>query len=200
MIYIYGNGGRGKLIKELLLRLKIKYKDITFIDDYKKKFKNKSFLIKNFNNKKDKLYIAITSPKIQKKKYSFLKLKLKFIDNNPLIDPSVILKSNSDIGKNCIILENTSIGPDVKINKNTFIGTAVIVNHDCKIGKFTTISHGVNLSGNVKVGDNCYVGSSSSIKQKIKINNNTTIGIGSNIVKNCESDSTYFGNPGIKIK
>ena len=43
MIYIYGSGGRGKLIKELLLRCKKRNRDITFIDDQKKIQKNKLF-------------------------------------------------------------------------------------------------------------------------------------------------------------
>ena len=198
MIYIYGCGGRGKLIKELLLMLNKKIKNITFIDDYKKNKKKHSFLLKNYDYKKDKLYIGIADPKIQKIKYLFFKSKLKYIDNEALIDPNVILKSNVKLEKNTIILENTSIGPDVKISQNVFIGAHVIVNHGCKIGKFTTISHGVNMSGNVNVGQNCYVGSSSTIKQKIKINHNVVIGIGSNIIKNCSSNSTYFGNPGDK--
>ena len=66
MIYIYGYGGRGKLIKELLLRLNEKIKNITFIDDYKKNSKKQSFLLKNYDHKKDKLYIGIADPKIQK--------------------------------------------------------------------------------------------------------------------------------------
>ena len=85
--------------------------------------------------------------KFKKTKYLFFKSKLKYIDNEALIDPNVILKSNvKKLEKNTIILENTSVGPDVKISQNVFIGAHVIVNHGCKIGKFTTISHGVNMS------------------------------------------------------
>jgi len=48
MIYIYGGGGRAKLIRELLIRLKTRSKDIIFIDDYKKKYNSTSYLLKNF--------------------------------------------------------------------------------------------------------------------------------------------------------
>ena len=47
MIYIYGTGGRAKLIREILFRLKIKEKDITLIDDYFEKSKNTKYLLKN---------------------------------------------------------------------------------------------------------------------------------------------------------
>ena len=52
MIYIYGYGGRGKLIKELLLRLNEKIKNITFIDDYKKILKNNPSYLKIMTIKK----------------------------------------------------------------------------------------------------------------------------------------------------
>ena len=97
MIYIYGSGGRSRLIKEILLRLKKKNKNIIFIDDLNKNYKSSKYLIKKFKNFKDQLFIGISDPKIQKFKYDFFKKKLKNIDNKPLIDPTVILKSDVKI-------------------------------------------------------------------------------------------------------
>ncbi len=197
MIYIYGSGGRAKLIKEILIRHEIKSKEITNIDDSIKGYKKTSYLLKNFNKKKDKLY---TDPKLQQKKYSFFKKKLKEIDNDPLIDPKAVLKSNIRIKKNVIILENASIGPNVKLDQNVFIGTNVIINHDCKIKKFTTIGHGANLAGNVVVNEYCSIGISSIFKQNVLIEKNVIIGCGANIIKRCKKNSTYYGNPAKKLK
>lgn len=195
MIYIYGTGGRAKLIREILFRLKIKEKDITLIDDYLEKSKNTKYLLKKFNIQKDKLFIGIADPNIQKKKYLFFKKKLKKIDNKPLIDPSVILKSNVKLGKNVIICENSNIGPDVTIDNNVFIGINCLVNHDCEVGKFSTIGHGANLAGKVIINKNCTIGISSTIKQNIIVEENVIIGSGSNITKRCLKNLTYFGNP-----
>lgn len=195
MIFIYGSGGRAKLIKEALIRVGRKKKEIVLIDDSNRKTKNSKFLLKNFKKRIDQLFIGVTNPKIQNTKYKYFKKKLKDIDNKPLIDPRAILKSNVRVGKNSIILENSSIGPNVKISKNVFIGSRVIINHDCKIGAFTTIGHGSNLAGNVSVKENCVVGISSTIKQKIKISSGVIIGSASNIVKNCQKNKKYYGNP-----
>ncbi len=200
MIYIYGSGGRAKLIKEILIRHEIKSQEIKYIDDYIKGYKKTSYLLKNFNKKKDQLYIGISDPKLQQKKYSFFKKKLKEIDNDPLIDPKAILKSNIRIKKNVIILENASIGPNVKLDQNVFIGANVIINHDCKIKKFTTIGHGANLAGNVIVNEYCSIGISSVFKQNVLIEKNVIIGCGANIIRKCEKNSTYYGNPAKKIK
>ncbi len=198
MIYIYGSGGRAKLIKEILIRHKVKPKNIEFIDDYIRKYKKTSYLLKNFKKKKDRLYIGISDPKLQKKKYSFFKKKFKKIDNDPLIDPKAIIKSNIKIKKNVIILENASIGPNVELDQNVFIGANAVINHDCKIKKFTTIGHGANLAGNVVVNENCLIGISSIFKQNVLIEKNVIIGCGANIIKKCQKNSTYFGNPAKK--
>ena len=199
MIYIYGSGGRGKLIKELLIRLGNAKKEIMFVDDKKKKFKRTNYLIKRFNRKKDQLFIGIADPKLQIKKYFYFKKKLKNIDNHALIDPRAVLKSNNKIGKNVIILENTSIGPNVVIMKNVFIGSRSIINHDCKIGSFSTIGHGTNLAGSVKINNNCVLGISTTIKQNINVGSNVIIGSASNVIKNCLPNSKYVGNPCRKI-
>ena len=198
MIYIYGSGGRAKIIKELLIRLKIKSKNILFIDDHKKEH-NTSYLLEKFNNKKDKLYIGISDPKLQKKKYTFFKYKLKKIDNEPLIDPSAILKSNVSIGYNAIVLENTSIGPEVDLGNSVFVGANCIINHNCQIKKFTTIGHGANLAGNVKIYEYCIIGISATLKQNTTVEKNVVVGSGSNIISRCEKDSIYIGNPAKKL-
>ena len=100
MIYIYGSGGRGKLIREILLRSKQKARNIMFIDDIKKSFNNSNFLLKKYDHKKDQIFIGISDPIIHKKKYQELKKKLKKIDNQPLIDPTAIIKSNVKLNKN----------------------------------------------------------------------------------------------------
>ncbi len=199
MIYIYGSGGRGILIKELLIRLGKRSKEITLIDDFKKKFKKTNYLLKNFNKKKDYLFIGISNPKIQKEKYTFFKKKLKNRENKPLIDPNTIIKTKTKIGKNTIILENSSIGPNVTLAKNVFVGSRVVINHDCNIDSFSTIGHGCNLAGNVSVKKNCIIGISSTIQQRINIGSNVTIGSASNVINNCKGNKIYYGNPA-KIK
>ena len=92
MIYIYGGGGRAKLIKEILIRHEVKSKEIKFIDDYIKGYKRTSYLLKNFNKKKDQLYIGISDPKLQQKKYSFFKKNFKKLKKFLLLDLKVLLK------------------------------------------------------------------------------------------------------------
>ncbi len=192
-IFILGIGGRAKLIRELLIRINDKYNFIFYKDINSINFKKVNHFLRL--DKKSRFFIGISDPKIQKKNYDFLKKKLIRIDQNPIIDPTAIIKSGTSISKNVIILENSSIGPDVILKKNTFIGSNVIINHNTKIGSFTTIGHGSNVSANVIISDQCYIGNSTTIKENIKINKSVSTECSSNIISNCDSNKNFSGNP-----
>ena len=73
MIYIYGSGGRAKLIKEILIRHKVKSQEIKFIDDYIKGYKKTSYLLNNFNKKKISYILEYQIQNCSKKNILFLK-------------------------------------------------------------------------------------------------------------------------------
>ena len=123
----------------------------------------------------------------------------------------------------CIIGDNTKIGPFVEIQKN------VIVGKNCKISSHTFICEGVEIKDNVFIGHNVTfindklpiavnsdgnlkkdndwklektilnkgvsVGSGSIILCGIEIGENAMIGAGSVVTKNIKAYTTVYGNP-----
>jgi sugar O-acyltransferase (sialic acid O-acetyltransferase NeuD family) len=99
----------------------------------------------------------------------------------------------------------------VRFTNNILIGDFNIINlnstigHDVIIDDYVNISPGVSISGNVHLGSGCLVGTGASIiqgtnEEKLKIGSNTTVGAGSLVVKECLSNSVYFGVPVRKIR
>ena len=123
----------------------------------------------------------------------------------------------------CMIGDNTKIGPFVEIQKNVQIGS------NCKISSHTFICEGVEIRDNVFIGHNVTfindknpaavndegllkndndwmlektivekgvsIGSGSTILCGIEIGENALIGAGSVVTKNVNAFSTAFGNP-----
>ena len=123
----------------------------------------------------------------------------------------------------CMIGDNTKIGPFVEIQKNVQIGS------NCKISSHTFICEGVEIKENVFIGHNVTfindknpaavndegllkndndwilektivekgvsIGSGSTILCGIEIGENALIGAGSVVTKNVNAFSTVFGNP-----
>ena len=123
----------------------------------------------------------------------------------------------------CIIGDNTKIGPFVEIQKN------VIVGKNCKISSHTFICEGVEIKDNVFIGHNVTfindklpiavnsdgnlktdkdwklektilnkgvsIGSGSTILCGIEIGEKAMIGAGSVVTKNINAYTTVYGNP-----
>ena len=128
----------------------------------------------------------------------------------------------------CIIGDNTKIGPFVEIQKN------VIVGKNCKISSHTFICEGVEIKDNVFIGHNVTfindklptavnsfgnlktdkdwklektilnkgvsIGSGSTILCGIEIGEHAMIGAGSVVTKNINAYTTVYGNPAIEKK
>jgi acetyltransferase-like isoleucine patch superfamily enzyme len=123
---------------------------------------------------------------------------------------------------NCIIGDNTFIGPFVEIQSNVKIGdNCKIQSHSfiCElvtIGNNTVIAHGVMFindlfkeghpaNGNkalwkkTVIGNNVSIGSNATILP-IEICDNVIIGAGSVVTKNITEPGIYAGNPAKKIR
>ena len=87
-----------------------------------------------------------------------------------------------------------------KIEAGSIINSGAIIEHEVKIGKFSHVGPNATLCGNVNISDNVFIGANSVVKEGVKIGKNSIIGAGSVVLKNVPANSTYVGNPAIKIK
>ena len=78
---------------------------------------------------------------------------------------------------------NSVVNPKTEIGKNCMIGTNI------------TIGGRNNIQNVPVIGDNVYIGASAIIIGDIKIGNNSTIGAGAVVLQDVPSDKTVVGNP-----
>jgi UDP-2-acetamido-3-amino-2,3-dideoxy-glucuronate N-acetyltransferase len=142
---------------------------------------------------------------------------VKFGENITIVNESLVNLYD------CVIGDNTKIGPFVEIQKNVFVG------NNCKISSHTFICEGVKIDDNVFIGHNVTfindknpvavnddgflkndddwllektiikkgvsIGSGSTILCGIEIGENAVIGAGSVVTKSVSSSVTVIGNP-----
>jgi sugar O-acyltransferase (sialic acid O-acetyltransferase NeuD family) len=99
------------------------------------------------------------------------------MDHGILIEPGVIISSQSRIGFGVTIKRGSSVG------------------HHNIIGDFTDINPGVVLSGSVHVGRGCILGSGTVVMHQINIGDNCYIGAGSVVTRDIPPNSIAYGNP-----
>jgi len=150
---------------------------------------------------KERIFITIGDNKIRRNVYEDL-IKKDFITFLNIIDPT------SSVSKFAFIKPDSSISIGIKsvINSLTKIETGVIINtgaiieHEVKIGKFSHVGPNATICGDATIGENVFIGANAIIKQGVRIDDNSIIGAGSVVLNNIPSNSTYVGNPAVKIK
>jgi sugar O-acyltransferase (sialic acid O-acetyltransferase NeuD family) len=95
-----------------------------------------------------------------------------------LIHPTAYVESSALLSPGVQIFPHAYVGSEVKIGYGSIINTGVIVSHDCIIGDFVNISPGAILAGQVQIGDGVLIG------MGVTINLQAKIGIGARIGNN----------------
>lgn len=192
---IYGASGHGKVICDILKKLKLD--NIIFIDDADKgnSFYNfPLFKTDNYQIQNEKLIIAIGNNSIRKK------ISLKYQYFGKAIHPSAEISESCQIGEGTVVMANVTCNADSKIGRHVILNTSCSVDHDCNIGDFVHISPNVSLAGNVKIGEGTHIGIGASVIQGINIGKSVTVGAGAVIIKDIPDGATVVGVPGKIIK
>jgi sugar O-acyltransferase (sialic acid O-acetyltransferase NeuD family) len=112
-----------------------------------------------------------------------------------IIHPTAVISDYATIGEgsivtaNCVVTCNINIGKQCHLNLNTTIG------HDCEIGDYFTTAPGVHISGICNIGDRVYFGTNACVKQGINICDDVIVGMGSVVVKDINESGIAYGNP-----
>jgi acetyltransferase-like isoleucine patch superfamily enzyme len=119
------------------------------------------------------------------------------IGNNSFVGPFVEIQKGVEIGSNCKIQSHSFICELVTIGNNCFIGHGVMfINDTMKTGP----ANGDRSKWKKTiVGDNVSIGSNATILP-VEICNNAIIGAGAVVTKSITQPGVYAGNPARKIK
>jgi len=197
--FIFGAGGHGRVIAELLQFNDCKVE--AFFDDRPKLNLMNSIpvissdFLEN-NQMKLSVIIAIGDNLVRKKISKRLKNNLFYscYHNKAIISPS----AKVNIGT--VVMLNAIINSNVEIGKHVIINTASIVEHDCIIEDYVHLSPSVTLLGDVFVGEGTQIGAGVIVLPGVKIGKWCIIGAGSVVINNVPDGSIMVGNPGKIIK
>lgn len=105
------------------------------------------------------------------------------------ISPDVELGAGTVIFTGCYVSAETTIGPCCCLMPNAGIGHNVTMGSCCQISMNTTVG------GYASIGNGCYVGLSSSIRDRIEIGDNCIVGQGSAVLQTVPATAVVMGNP-----
>jgi acetyltransferase EpsM len=93
-----------------------------------------------------------------------------------LIHPSAIVEPTSTISPGVQVFPHAYIGSEVKLGFGVIVNTGAVISHECSIDDLANISPGALLAGGVKIGSQSLIGMGVTINLGVTIGNNARIG------------------------
>ena len=189
-IVIYGGGGHGKSVIELVIALGT-YTILGIIDDgleINDTIMNIPVLggqeiLPKLSSKG--IYQAVNAVggigDINSRKNVFNKLKDSGFNCPSVVHPAAFIEPSANIEDGIQVFPKAYVGSEVQIGFGSIINTGAIVSHECIIGAYANISPGAILAGNVRIGESVLVGMGVTINLNVEVGNGARIGNGATI-------------------
>lgn len=98
-----------------------------------------------------------------------------------VIHPSAVVEASARLAAGVQVFALAYVGSEAQVGFGGIINTGAIVSHDCVLGDYVNISPGAILAGEVQVGSGTLVGMGATINLQVKIGAGARIGNGATV-------------------
>jgi len=99
----------------------------------------------------------------------------------PVVHPTAYLEPSATVSPGVQVFAQAYLGSEVKIGFGVIVNTTAIISHGCAIGDYTHISPGAILAGDVLIGNDVLVGMGATINLGVEIGDGVRIGNGATV-------------------
>jgi sugar O-acyltransferase (sialic acid O-acetyltransferase NeuD family) len=98
-----------------------------------------------------------------------------------VVHPSAVVEPSAFLSAGVQIFPLAYVGSEARLGFGAIVNTGAIVSHDCQVGEYANLSPGAILAGEVQIGADTLVGMSSTVNLRTRIGNHARIGNGATI-------------------
>ncbi len=184
-LIIYGGGGHGKALIELIRALGV-YRIAGIIDDGLSAGATILGLeVLGGGEKLPELFergirMAINAVggigDVGVRKHVFQRLAQAGFVSPAVVHPSAVVEPSASLSAGVQVFPLAYVGSEARLGFGCIINTGAIVSHDCQLGDLVNISPGAVLAGEVEIGAGALVGMGATINLRVKIGAGARIG------------------------
>jgi sugar O-acyltransferase (sialic acid O-acetyltransferase NeuD family) len=143
--------------------------------------------------------VALGAPQVRRRIVGELRSRLsaRFA---VLVHPRAWIGRNVRLGEGCVVCAGAAITTDIVLNEHVHVNILATIGHDTVIGSFVTLSPGANVSGNVNLGEGCDIGTGVSIIPGVSVGAWSTIGAGASVIRSIPENTIAVGVPAKVVK
>ena len=204
---IYGSGGAGKEVYDLLLETpaeRAKWDEVLFIDDTTESGEYWGLPRMPFEEFRQKyspdtcrVVISVGEPVAREKLYG--RVKGAGYSLATLIHRTAFVSESAVLGDGVVLQDGVRVSAEAELGENTFVNHRTMIGHNTRIGKHCQISANVMIAGVVDIGDTVFAGVSSCIRDRTKVGDHTILAMGSVVLKDVRPGKIVMGNPAREI-
>ena len=151
---------------------------------------------KHFSPGEHDMFVALSYSKLNRiRAEKFNAAKSKGYKLISYVSPKATVFDNVRIGKNCFILEDSTIQPFVSIGDNVTLWSGNHIGHHSQVRDHCFIAPNAVISGGVQIEPYCFIGVNATIRDHVHIAQDCIIGAGALITHNTIKNSVYKGIP-----
>jgi acetyltransferase EpsM len=189
-IIIYGGGGHGKAIFDML-RFLGTYRVVGFVDDgiaageeiMGAPVLGGSEVLADLHREGIRLAVnavgGIGDVSVRVKVFNLL-AENGFVCP-AVLHPTAFIEQSAELSAGVQIFPQAYVGSEAKVGYGSIINTGAIVSHECVLGNYVNISPGVILAGQVEIGDGALIGMGVTVNLQAKIGAGARIGNGATV-------------------
>lgn len=198
---IYGAGGHGRVVLEILRTLGHPPRRIRFLDDRGKSAAvNGVKLLRSLPPKPEDHpgHVVVAIGDAVKRFECTNLVELGGWRLGTVIHPTATICRHTSIGVGSQICGRAWVGTGSRIGPGCILNTACVVDHDCEVGHHSHVAPQATLCGNVTVGPGCLIGAGAILLPGATVGPHAVVGAGAVIRAGqvVENGATYVGVPG----
>lgn len=112
-----------------------------------------------------------------------------------VVHPSATIAPSARISAGGVIMAHAVINPDSVIGPGAIINTAAIVEHDCRVGNFAHLSPRATIGGRVDVADLSWLGMGSTVLPGLRVGTGSIVGAGATVLQDVGDWTVVAGSP-----
>lgn len=106
----------------------------------------------------------------------FKRLSVAGFNCPAVIHPTAFIEPSARLSGGVQVFPKAYIGSEVAVGYGTIVNTGAIVSHECKLGNLVNISPGAILAGGVEIGDEALIGMGVTVNLRVQIGAKAKIG------------------------
>jgi sugar O-acyltransferase (sialic acid O-acetyltransferase NeuD family) len=184
-ILVYGGGGHGKMVIDLL-RLLPAYRIEGVVDDGMEAGSRVlgvpvlggSGCLEELRRKGIRLAVNAVGGigNIQSRVAVFERLAQAGMAFPVIVHPTAFIEASAVLEAGVQVFHHAYVGSEARVGFGTIVNTGVVVAHDCRIGACANLSPGALLAGGVQVGDYALVGMGVTVNLEVAIGARARLG------------------------